>query len=113
LLPEEFLEFTMREFRLKQKGYYEELRDEQIHDWNLVRTLGSIMMKPHLKKGKNISPEEILSLPIDKKKSNKNDIEKRRKRGILVAKKLAKIEEKNKNKEKKTIGMEELFVKKS
>jgi len=110
--PEDFWNLTMREFQLKQRGYLERLEDEQIHSWNLNRTLACYILKPHLKKGSTMKPTDIMYLPIDGKSKGEIDVEKRRKQGILAAKKAAKFEEKNKNKEKKTIGLESLMLKK-
>jgi|TARA_R110000851_G_scaffold2992_2_gene12115 hypothetical protein len=110
--PDVFWNLTMREFQLKQRGYLERLEDEQIHGWNLTRTLACYILKPHLKKGSKMNPTDIMYLPIDGKTKSEIDIEKRRKLGILAAKKAAKFSEKNKNKEKKEIGLESLMLKK-
>ena len=112
LIPDIFWNMTMRQYLLKQKGYLQKLEDEQIHDWNLLRNIATYILQPHLKKGKSIKPTDLMYLSIDGKTKSEKDIEKRRKEAILAAKKVEKIEEKNKNKEKKTIGMESLLIKK-
>ena len=113
LIPSVFWNMTFREFILAQRGYLERLEDEQIHDWNLLRNMATYILQPHLKKGKTIKPTEIMHLPIDGKSRGKIDVEKRRKAAILAAKKVEKLEEKNKNKPKKVIGIESLMIKKS
>lgn len=43
---------------------YQRMRNES---WHRLRVLASLLLQPHLKKGKKIRPEDILSLPMDKK----------------------------------------------
>lgn len=111
LSPDIFWDMTMRQYILKQNGYLQKLEDEQIHDWNLLRNMATYILQPHLKKGKSIKPSELMYLPIDGKTNTEKDIEKRRKEAILAAKKIEKIEEKNKDKEKRVIGLESLLIK--
>jgi hypothetical protein len=88
----------MREFRVMQKGYLKRLEDEQIHQWNMLRTMAVYVLQPHLKKGKSIKPSDILKLPIDKQKNQLEDLETRRKKGQFIVKKrelLAKEKSKN------------------
>jgi hypothetical protein len=64
---------TLWEFHLRMEGYNRK-RDES---WHKVRVLASLLLQPHLKKGKKIRPEDILSLPMDKKpKPTKEQFEK-------------------------------------
>ena len=110
--PDIFWDMTMRQYILKQNGYLQKIEDEQIHHWNLLRNVATFILQPHLKKGKSVKPTDLMHLPIDGKSKSEKDIEKRRKEAILAAKKVEKIEEKNKDKEKKTIGIESLLIKK-
>jgi hypothetical protein len=110
MTPDEFWDITMRAFLLKQRGYLEAIEDEQIHGWNMTRVLACYTLKPHLKKGSKLQPKDIMYLPIDGKSEAQIDIDKKRRAGILAAKKIAKIEAKNK--EKKEISLHELLVKK-
>lgn len=54
---------TLWEFHLRIEGYNRR-RDES---WHKIRVLASLLLQPHLKKGKKLRPEDILSLPMDKK----------------------------------------------
>jgi hypothetical protein len=111
--PDVFWEMTMRQFILAQKGYLDALQDDQIHQWNMTRTLCVYVLHPHLRKGKKLTPQDIMHLPIDGKTKSEIDIEKKRKRAEFIAKKYAKIEDANKNKRKKQVKIEELFVNKN
>jgi len=113
LRPSEFWNLTYREFSLMQRGYLEKLEDAQVHDWNLTRTICSFILQPHLKKGKNIKPTDIMRLPIDGKTKSEIDLKKRQRAALFDLKRLEKIEAKNKKKDKKTIKLEELISKKS
>ena len=101
---------TMREYVLKQRGYISALEDQQIHEWNVMRVLACYVIKPHLKKGAKIDPQQIMQLPIDKTKKE-IDLDKARKDAILFDMKMKKIEQKNKNKEQKEVNLAELLAK--
>jgi len=93
-MPDQFWNLTMREFRLMQTGYLEKLADEQIHNWDLIRTLCAYTISPHLKKGKSIKPKDIMKLPIDKKQESHDDITKRRQQAIFDLKRHERIKAK-------------------
>ena len=84
----------MREFRLMQMGYLEKLEDEQIHNWDLTRTLCAYIISPHLKKGKRITPRDIFKLPIDSKKDKIEDLSKRRQQALFDLKRHERIKKK-------------------
>ena len=107
--PNVFWEMTMRQFLLAQKGYLESIEDEQIHQWNMTRTMCLYVIKPHMKKGSNMSPKDIMHLPIDGKTKSEIDIEKKRKVAEFTRKKYEKIGLANKKKDKKQVKLEELF----
>ncbi len=108
--PKDFWDMTMREYVLKQRGYISALEDQQIHEWNVMRVLACYVIKPHLKKGAKIDPQQIMQLPIDKTKKE-IDLDKARKDAILFDMKMKKIEQKNKNKEQKEVNLAELLAK--
>jgi hypothetical protein len=108
--PNEFWDMTMREYVLKQRGYISAIEDEQIHDWNVMRVLACYVLKPHLKKGAKLKPQELMQLPIDKTKKQ-FDLEKAKKEAILFDMKVKKYEKNNKNKEQKKVNVAELLVK--
>jgi hypothetical protein len=112
MTPDEFWDITMRAFLLKQRGYLEAIEDEQIHGWNMTRVLACYTLKPHLKKGSKLQPKDIMYLPIDGTSVEQMDIAKKRRAGLLAAKRMAKAAEKNKGKEKKQVGVHELLVRK-
>ncbi len=63
------------------------LKDQQMHNWDLVRTLASFNLSPHTKKGKSVKPKNLIPLPFDKQETVKEDLEKRRERGRFIVKK--------------------------
>lgn len=81
-----------------QKGYLKKLEKEQIHNWDLVRTLAVFVLQPHMKKGKSLKPKDIIPLPTDKKKADVKTLEKRLKNAEYILKKRALQKEKNKEK---------------
>lgn len=90
-MPDQFWNLTMREFRLMQTGYLEMLADEQIHNWDLTRTLCAYIISPHLKKGKKIAPKDIMKLPIDKKQEDQDSAAERRQKAIFDIKRHERI----------------------
>ena len=86
-MPDQFWDLTMRDFREMQKGYLQRLEDEQMHHWDLLRTMATYVLQPHLKKGKGLKPTDILKLPFDKEKKRMENLETRRKKGQFVVKK--------------------------
>lgn len=87
LLPEQFWNLTMREFRLMQKGYLKKLEDEQIHNWDLLRTMAVFVLQPHMKKGKSLKPKDIIPLPKDKKSGKVKSLKERQETALFARKK--------------------------
>lgn len=52
------------EFNCAVEAYKQNDRDE----WHKVRVLASILLSPHVKKGKKVRPEDLIHLPDDVKK---------------------------------------------
>ena len=75
-------------------GYLEKLEEEQVHNWDLTRTLCAYILSPHLKKGKKITPKDIIKLPIDKKRDAEDDLATRRQKAIFDVKRHEKIKAK-------------------
>lgn len=51
---------------------YAEQRDTDFKDaWQRMRMLATIVIQPHLAKGKSVTPEKLLPLPWDKKKEKR------------------------------------------
>ena len=55
---------SIKEFNLRSKAF---LRNDE-EQWHKVRVLVSLLMQPHLKKGKSIRPQDLIPLPNDIKK---------------------------------------------
>ena len=49
------------EFNHRLKG----IRDRELEDWRKARWLGTLVLKPHLKKGTRLKPSDLLPLPDD------------------------------------------------
>ena len=105
-MPEQFWDLTMREFRLMQMGYLAELKDSQMHDWNLVRSMGTFVLQPHLKKGKSLKPKDLIPLPIDDEIVKEEDGKKRRIDALFAIKRRELIKQRNaKNPESSKLGL--------
>jgi hypothetical protein len=57
----------MRVFELALKGFNELEHERQKSEWERLRILGVWVLSPHAKKGTNLSAENLLPLPWDKK----------------------------------------------
>ena len=82
------------EFAAVYKAYAEQ-RDTDFKDnWARMRLLATIVIQPHLAKGKKITPEKLLPFPWEKKKTRKRGksqeltIEQQRARMAELVKKL-------------------------
>ena len=77
-----------------QRGYWEKVKDGQTHNWDLLRNMAVFVLSPHLKKGKNIKPKDILRLPIDSSNEKIESLAKRRQQALFKAKKFDAIKAK-------------------
>jgi len=68
----------MREFKLMQSGHMKMEQDRIVQQWDFVRTLGTFVLQPHLKKGKKLKPSDLIPLPKDKKSKKEESVENRR-----------------------------------
>lgn len=48
--------------------HFEWHQREDESQWHKIRVLASLLMQPHLKKGKDIRPQDLIPLPNDIKK---------------------------------------------
>lgn len=53
---------TMFELNRKLEG----LADREEAEWNRLRTLASMLLQPHLRKGTRLKPQDLIELPSDK-----------------------------------------------
>lgn len=58
----------MRMFELNMK--LEASAERENRDWHKIRVLASMLLQPHLRKGKRLKPEDLISLPDDVKIPN-------------------------------------------
>lgn len=56
---------TLWEYALRSKGFDR----QQEREWHKIRVLASMLLQPHLRKGKKIQPQDLIKLPSDQ--SNK------------------------------------------
>ena len=49
------------EFNQRLKG----LKEDNLEEWRRARWLGTLILKPHLKKGTRLKPSDLLPLPDD------------------------------------------------
>ena len=58
-------------YEMNRHFEYSQRQDEK--QWHKVRVLASLLMQPHLKKGKKISPQDLIPLPNDIKSVRMSD----------------------------------------
>jgi hypothetical protein len=100
LSEDEFWDMTPQAFSYRTDGYWEHFDLHQKLEWERVRWLGTIILQPHMKKGRTLKPTDLIKFEWEKgqsKKMSKDDIDKRRKHAEFVKKKYSKIS-RNKNK---------------
>ncbi len=59
------------EFAAVYKAYAEQRDTDFKDEWQRMRLLATIVIQPHLAKGKKVTPEKLLPFPWDKKKTQK------------------------------------------
>ncbi len=63
----------MRVFELALKGF-NDLEEERIKgEWERLRMLGVWVLSPYQKKGANLTPQKVLSLPWDPKPETRDE----------------------------------------
>ena len=63
---DEFWDMIPASFFLKMQGFYDFQKFLQNSQWDRTRTLASILLQPHLKKGRRIDPKKLIPLEWDK-----------------------------------------------
>lgn len=54
-------------YEINRHFEYSQIQDEK--QWHKVRVLASLLMQPHMKKGKSIRPQDLIPLPNDVKRT--------------------------------------------
>jgi hypothetical protein len=76
---ERLLNCDMRVFELALKGF-NELEEERVKgEWERLRMLGLWVLSPYQKKGANLTPQKVLSLPWDPEPETREQFLKRNK----------------------------------
>ena len=55
-------------YEINRHFEYSQIQDEK--QWHKVRVLASLLIQPHMKKGKSIRPQDLIPLPNDIKKTH-------------------------------------------
>lgn len=88
---DDFCRLDFNEFAAIWKAYAEQRDTDYKNEWQRMRLLATIVIQPHLAKGRKITPEKLLPFPWDHK-AQKNDApklsatEQRKRMEDLVAK---------------------------
>lgn len=70
---DDFCRLDFEEFAAVWKAYAEQ-RDTNFKDeWQRMRLLATIVIQPHLSKGRKITPEKLLPFPWDHEKAKKQE----------------------------------------
>ncbi|MDE5726664.1 MAG: hypothetical protein K2H94_00885 [Duncaniella sp.] len=67
---DDFCKCTFGEFESICKAWREMAERQNRDAWERTRTMATLTIQPHLKKGCKITPEQLLPLPWDKKKQS-------------------------------------------
>lgn len=60
-------------YEINRHFEYSQRQDEK--QWHKVRVLASLLMQPHMKKGKSIRPQDLIPLPNDIKRTRISESE--------------------------------------
>ena len=71
LRPTPFLLYglTFAEIGNAMAGHYKEIEEREKAEWERTRWLGSMIMQPHLKKGRKLQPKDLMQFPWEKPKA--------------------------------------------
>lgn len=67
---DDFCKCYYEEFESICKAWREMTEGQNRDAWERARTVATIVIQPHLKKGSKITPQQLIPLPWDKKKRN-------------------------------------------
>jgi len=67
--PSAFYDMTFVEFCAAAQGNAKDEEQKQQMEWERTRWLGSMIMQPHLKKGRKLQPKDLMQFPWEKPKA--------------------------------------------
>ena len=67
LKPNEFYDITPKEFFLMQRAYEKTSIEQLQMQWDTTRWLATILLQPHMRKGRKIKPKDLATFPWDEK----------------------------------------------
>lgn len=76
LSPSAFWSMTFDEISLAMDGYHEIEEYHQRFEWERTRWLGTMIMQPHLKKGRKLAPKDVMQFPWERPKQNARNLTK-------------------------------------
>lgn len=69
---DDFCKCTFGEFESICKAWREMTERESREAWERARTIAAILIQPHVKKGNKVTPQQLISLPWDKKQKRRS-----------------------------------------
>ena len=99
LTEDEFWDMTPKTFSFRTQGFWEHFELKERLEWERTRWLGTIILQPHMKRGRTLNPTDLVKFDWEKgesKKMSKDELDKRRKHAEFLKKKYSKVS-KNKN----------------
>lgn len=89
---EQFYDILPKDFILRQKAFWEAHNEKERTSWEQTRWLASILISPHIKKGRNIKPQDLMRFPWEKQKTKRKDAKQIEKEMAYAEKLYSKIE---------------------
>lgn len=76
LSPSAFWSMTFMELSLALSAHQEAEEMRERFAWERTRWLGTIIMQPHLKKGRKLAPKDLMQFPWERPKKNARNLTK-------------------------------------
>lgn len=70
---DDFCKCTFDEFESICKAWRDMNDRENREAWERARTIATILIQPHVKKGNKVTPQQLISLPWDKKTNHRSE----------------------------------------
>ena len=71
LHPSLLYEMTFRELQVMAEGKRKNMEEPFKRDWERARWLATVSIQPHMKKGKRIRPQDLMTFEWERVESNK------------------------------------------
>lgn len=72
LNPISLFDMTLDEFELAVSGFQKMSEIRERGDWERTRWLATILLQPHMKKGKELKPTDLAQFPWEQKQKKTN-----------------------------------------